>query len=223
MLVSAVQQHESPVNINIFSLLSLPPSLSPSPFGHHRALSTLCYAAPSHQLPVLHMVVYICRCYSLSSSRFLLPLHPQVLSLHLHFLGFIQSVVRKSPDFWVSGMLWVSTWEANLNLICGFSNAEIIWLPLSPLEKFKENANFQTSVLDVQLREMSMPDAGICILSPQSPPPLSSPRCYGLAGVGQHSSCDLSSWWNTLVGDHMSQESREKPPEFCCALESSAS
>ena len=60
------------------SLLSLLPSLPrPTPLDHHRALSWASCA-------VLHVVVYICQCYCLSSSYLLLPLlRLQVLSLNL--------------------------------------------------------------------------------------------------------------------------------------------
>ena len=45
----------------------------------HRALQLPVSTAASHQLPVLHTVVYLCQCHSLSSShRLLPPLYPQV-------------------------------------------------------------------------------------------------------------------------------------------------
>ena len=61
--------------------LSFPPQprSSQSP-----ALSPLCYEAASHEWSVLHVVVYICQCYSLNSSHLLLPLLcPQICSLCL--------------------------------------------------------------------------------------------------------------------------------------------
>ena len=56
-----------------------PPShaaLHPIPLGHHRAeLSSLCCAAASCQLSILHMVMYMCGAsFSLNSSHPLLPL-----------------------------------------------------------------------------------------------------------------------------------------------------
>ena len=53
----------------------LPPSLShPSRWSQSTELISLCYTAASHQLSILHLVVYICQCYSLISSQFTLPL-----------------------------------------------------------------------------------------------------------------------------------------------------
>ena len=53
------------------SLLSLPPNLCPSHpsrSSHSTWLSSLCYATPSHQLFISHMVADVCQCYCLSSS-----------------------------------------------------------------------------------------------------------------------------------------------------------
>ena len=56
------------------SCVSLPPSLShPSRWSQSTRLISLCYAAASHQLSILHLVVYICQCYSLTSSQLTLP------------------------------------------------------------------------------------------------------------------------------------------------------
>ena len=60
----------------ITSLLSIspfPPSHS-SRSSDSLRLGSLCYIATSHQLSILHMVVYICRCYFLHLSHFLLSL-----------------------------------------------------------------------------------------------------------------------------------------------------
>ena len=58
-------------------LLNLPPIPLPHPnpqvITEHWA-ELLCYTAASHQLSILHMVMYICQCYSLNSSHPLLPL-----------------------------------------------------------------------------------------------------------------------------------------------------
>ena len=49
--------------------MSLLPPSHPTPPGHQSArLGSLCYIAASHQLSVLHMIVYICQCYFLRSS-----------------------------------------------------------------------------------------------------------------------------------------------------------
>jgi len=63
VLVSAVQQCES----------------------RSTKLSSLCCTAAFHYPPILHMIVYICQCYSLNLSHPLFPsLCPQVHSIHLH-------------------------------------------------------------------------------------------------------------------------------------------
>ena len=49
---------------------SLPPSLSHAArWSQSTELISLCYAADSHQLSILHLVVYICQCYSLTLSQ----------------------------------------------------------------------------------------------------------------------------------------------------------
>ena len=70
MLVSAMQQHESVINIYIPSILSLPPITPshPSRSSQSPRLSSLCYTSASHWLSILHMVMYMCQCYSLNSS-----------------------------------------------------------------------------------------------------------------------------------------------------------
>ena len=72
------------------SCISLPHSLShplihPSRWSQSTELIFLCYAAASHQLSILHLVVYKCQCYSLTLSQLPpLPPCPQVHSLRLH-------------------------------------------------------------------------------------------------------------------------------------------
>ena len=54
-------------HIHIFppSCISLPPSLSdPSRWSQSTKLISLCYVAASHQLSILHLVVYISPCHS---------------------------------------------------------------------------------------------------------------------------------------------------------------
>ena len=76
------------ITISPPSFISLPPSLShPSRWSQSTKLISLCYAAISHQLPILHLIVYICQCHSLTSSYLTLPPttpYPQVCSLRLH-------------------------------------------------------------------------------------------------------------------------------------------
>ena len=70
------------------SCVSLPPSLShPSRSLKSTELISMCYAAASHQLSILHLVVYICQCYSLTSSQ--LPIPPHVLKSVLYIWIFI--------------------------------------------------------------------------------------------------------------------------------------
>ena len=53
---------------------SLPPSLShPSRWSQSTELISLCYAAASHWLSILRLVVYICPCHSLTLSQLTLP------------------------------------------------------------------------------------------------------------------------------------------------------
>ena len=67
------------------SCVSLPPSLSHSSRGTQSTeLISLCYAAASYQLSILHLVVYICPCHSHFVPAYPSPsLCPQVNSLHL--------------------------------------------------------------------------------------------------------------------------------------------
>ena len=85
VLVTAVQ-HESFIIIYIYipSILHLPPlpPSYPSRSSQSARLGPLCYLATSHQLSILHMVVYICQCNFLNLSHpHLPPLCPQVPSL----------------------------------------------------------------------------------------------------------------------------------------------
>ena len=67
----------------ILPLLNLPPTPTYHPSRSSQSTELLLYTAAPHQLAILHMVVYICQCYSLNSSHSpLFPLCPQVLSLH---------------------------------------------------------------------------------------------------------------------------------------------
>ena len=69
----------------ITSHLSVPPSpIPPLWIITEHLTGSLCYIATSHQLSVLHMVVYICLCYFFHSSHSLLPpLCPRAQSLYL--------------------------------------------------------------------------------------------------------------------------------------------
>ena len=77
----------------ITGIYMFPPSWTPSqlpphliPPGCHRApgLCSLHHTADSHWLSILHVVIHICQCCSLSASYPLPPLWPQGCSLRLH-------------------------------------------------------------------------------------------------------------------------------------------
>ena len=94
VLVSALQQSESAICIHIFPISPPlePPSRTPypTPLGDikHRAdLPVLCGSLP---LAILHLVVYICQCYSLTTS--LSPLPPCVLKSILYICVFIPAL-----------------------------------------------------------------------------------------------------------------------------------
>ena len=71
------------------SCISLPHSIShPSRWTQSTELISLCYAAASHQLAILHLVLYICPCHSLTSSQLTLP-PPCVLRSILYLCVFI--------------------------------------------------------------------------------------------------------------------------------------
>ena len=71
------------------SCVSLSPSLShPSRWTQSTELISLCYVAASHELSILHFVVYICPCHSLTSSQLTLP-PPRVLKSILYVCVFI--------------------------------------------------------------------------------------------------------------------------------------
>ena len=56
------------------SCISLSPSLShPSRWSQSTELISLCFATASQWLSILHLVVYICQCHSLTSSQLTLP------------------------------------------------------------------------------------------------------------------------------------------------------
>ena len=89
MLVSVAQQSESAICIHVPisppTCVSLPFSLShPSRWSQSTEPISLCYGAASHQPTILHSVVYICRCYSLTLPQLPPPTPcPQVHSLCL--------------------------------------------------------------------------------------------------------------------------------------------
>ena len=77
------------IPISPLSCVSLPPSLShPSRWTQSTQLICLCYEAASHQLAILHLVVYISPCHSLTSSQLTLP-PPRVLKSILYICVYI--------------------------------------------------------------------------------------------------------------------------------------
>ena len=80
------------------SCTSLPPSLShPSRWSQSTELIPLCYAAAFHQLPILHLVVYIFQCYSLTSSQITLAPAPRSQAI-LYVCIFIPVLPLGSSD-----------------------------------------------------------------------------------------------------------------------------
>ena len=80
------------------SCASLPSSLShPSRWSQSTELISLCYAAASHDLSILHLVVYICPCHSLTSSQLTLP-PPRVLKSILYVCIFIPVLTLGSSE-----------------------------------------------------------------------------------------------------------------------------
>ena len=77
---------------HIPSLLHLPPTLPipPPRWSQSTELISLCYAAASHQLPILHLVVYVCQRYCLTMSQ--PPLPPCVLKAVLNICIFIPAL-----------------------------------------------------------------------------------------------------------------------------------
>ena len=104
--------HSPHIPIASLSCISLPPSLShPSRWSQSTELISLCHVAASHQLSVLHLVVYTCPCHSLTSSQLTLP-PPCVLKSILYICVFIPVLPLGSsePFFFQIPYIWVSIW-----------------------------------------------------------------------------------------------------------------
>ena len=88
VLVSAVQKYESTIYIythipSFLNHLPTPPSRL-SRWSQSTRLSSLCSTATSHQLFILHEVMYTCQHYSLNLSHPLLCLQVRSLYLQLY-------------------------------------------------------------------------------------------------------------------------------------------
>ena len=90
LLYNKVNQLYIYIYPHVSSLLCLPPTLPipPPRWSQSTQLISLCYAAASHQLSILHLVVYICQCHPLTSSQLTLP-PPRVLKSILYVCVFI--------------------------------------------------------------------------------------------------------------------------------------
>ena len=90
LLYNKVNQLYIYIHPHISSLLRLPPTLPIPPFQGTQSteLISLCYVVASHQLSILHLVVYICSCHSLTPSQLTLP-PPHVLKSILYVCIFI--------------------------------------------------------------------------------------------------------------------------------------
>ena len=94
LLYNTVNQLYIDIYPHIPSILRLPPTLPIPPLQvvtkHQADLPVLCSCFPLaiYQLSILHLVVYTCPCYSLTSSQFTLP-PPHVLKSILYICVFI--------------------------------------------------------------------------------------------------------------------------------------
>ena len=125
--------------ISPLSCLSLPPSLShPSRWSQSTELISPCGAAASHQLFILHLVVYLCQCYSVTSSQLTLP-PPHVLKFILYICVFIPVLPLCSSGplffFWIPYIcvsiryLFFSFW---LTSLCMTDWRDQSWAPATP-------------------------------------------------------------------------------------------
>ena len=93
------------------SCVSLPPSLShPSRWSQSNELISLCYVAASQELSILHLVVGICLCHSLTLSQLTLP-PPHVLKTQIRLdLGteaWLHHLTAENPTVVIQSS-WVS-------------------------------------------------------------------------------------------------------------------
>ena len=98
---------------HIPSLLRLPPTLPIPPLLSHSSrwsqsteLISLCNAPASRQLSILHLVMYICQCYSLTSSQLTLP-PPCVLKSILYVCIFIPVLPLDSSELFFFNSIYI--------------------------------------------------------------------------------------------------------------------
>ena len=118
------------IPISPSSQASLPPSLShPYRSSQSMELISLCYAAASRQPSILHLVVYICHCYSLTSSYNFSLMSFQ--HLFLFFNKFIYLFIYLFIYFW---LCWVFVSVRRLSLVAasgGYSSLQCAGFSLS--------------------------------------------------------------------------------------------
>ena len=98
LLYNKVNQLYAYVYPHIPSLLHLPPTLPIPPLqSQSTELISLHYGVASHQLSILHLIVYISPCHSLTSSQLTLP-PPCVLKSILYVCFFIPVLSLDSSE-----------------------------------------------------------------------------------------------------------------------------
>ena len=120
------------------SCVSLPPSLShPSKWSQSIELISPCYAVTSHQLAILHLVVYICQCYSLTSSQLTLP-PPHVLKSILYVGVFIPVLALGSSEtfFFFLNFIYLFILYIRFLLLIYFIHISV-YMPI-PISQFRK-------------------------------------------------------------------------------------
>ena len=135
MMVSAIHQHESAIDIHMSPSVEPPSHLSPilTPLGYHRVpgLCSLHHTANSHWLSTFHRAIYMFQCYSFKSSQLLSPqLCPKVCSLCLDLLGCFFLLALPAP----------------LNVSCSFMLSLSTCLAFFPVWEDEEKKEMQPTI-----------------------------------------------------------------------------